>query len=45
VVSDAVSRAGFPPVLLQPVNFEALYMSRLQEQESAQNASSQSTIQ
>lgn len=24
-ISDAVSRAGFPPVLLSPVNFEALY--------------------
>ncbi len=25
VVSDLVSRAGFPPVILSPVNFEALY--------------------
>ena len=30
-VTDAVTRAGFQPVLLQPVNFEALYHSR-QEQ-------------
>ena len=35
VVSDAVTRAGFAPVMLQPVNFEALYMSRLQQQEEA----------
>lgn len=28
-VSDAVNRAGFPPVLLAPVNFEALYQQRL----------------
>ena len=28
VVSDAVTRAGFAPVILQPVNFEALYASR-----------------
>jgi len=31
-VSDAVTRAGFSPVVLQPVNFEAMYMQRLQEQ-------------
>lgn len=32
VVSDSITRAGFAPVLLQPVNFEALYASRLQQQ-------------
>ncbi|TSA17687.1 MAG: protein-export chaperone SecB [Betaproteobacteria bacterium] len=31
VVSDVISRAGFPPVYLAPVNFEAMYMQRLQE--------------
>jgi preprotein translocase subunit SecB len=31
-VSDAITRAGFIPVVLQPVNFEALYAARLQEQ-------------
>lgn len=35
VVSDAVSRAGFAPIILQPVNFEAMYMARLQEQAPA----------
>jgi len=34
-VSDAVTRAGFQPIVLQPVNFEAMYMQRLQEQASA----------
>ena len=33
-VSDAVTRAGFQPIVLQPVNFEAMYMQRLQEQAS-----------
>lgn len=33
VVSDAITRAGFSPIILQPVNFEAMYMSRLQQQE------------
>jgi preprotein translocase subunit SecB len=27
-VSNLVSRAGFPPVLLAPINFEALYMQQ-----------------
>jgi preprotein translocase subunit SecB len=31
-VSDAVTRAGFSPIVLQPVNFEAMYMQRMQEQ-------------
>ncbi|MGB9354339.1 MAG: protein-export chaperone SecB [Azonexus sp.] len=34
-VSDAVTRAGFSPVVLQPVNFEAMYMQLLQEQAPA----------
>ncbi|MCP5268292.1 MAG: protein-export chaperone SecB [Zoogloeaceae bacterium] len=34
VVSDTISRAGFAPVVLQPVNFEGMYMSRLQEAEA-----------
>jgi preprotein translocase subunit SecB len=31
-ISDLVTRGGFPPVLLSPVSFEALYMQRLQQQ-------------
>lgn len=34
VVSDAVNRAGFPPVILAPVNFESLYQQRAQQQAS-----------
>jgi preprotein translocase subunit SecB len=33
-ISDSVSRAGFPPVLLAPVNFEAIYQQRLQQQQT-----------
>ncbi len=29
-VSDAVLKAGFPPLMLQPVNFEVLYMQQQQ---------------
>ena len=32
-VSDAITRAGFPPVILAPVNFVALYQQRLAEQQ------------
>ena len=31
-VSDLVTRAGFPPVLLNPVNFEALFLQQKQHQ-------------
>jgi preprotein translocase subunit SecB len=31
-VSDLVARGGFPPVLLAPVSFEALYAQRAQQQ-------------
>lgn len=33
VVSDAITRAGFSPIVLQPVNFEAMYMARLEQQQ------------
>jgi preprotein translocase subunit SecB len=36
IVSDAVTRAGFAPVILQPVNFEAMYMARLEQEQAAQ---------
>lgn len=31
VVSDIVTRAGFPPVILNPVNFEAIYQQKKKE--------------
>ena len=31
-VSDVIVRAGFPPVLLAPVNFEAIYQAQRQPQ-------------
>jgi len=36
VVADLVGRAGFPPIHLAPVNFEAIYMQRLQQQTQTQ---------
>jgi preprotein translocase subunit SecB len=35
-ISDLITRGGFPPVLLSPVSFEAIYMQRLQQQGQAQ---------
>ena len=31
-ISDLITRGGFPPVLLAPVSFEAIYLQRLQQQ-------------
>ncbi|MFY9326997.1 MAG: protein-export chaperone SecB [Georgfuchsia sp.] len=39
-ISDTINRAGFPPVLLAPVNFEAMYQQRAAEQ-AAQPAPAQ----
>jgi preprotein translocase subunit SecB len=34
-IASSVGHAGFPPVLLQPINFEALYQQSLQEAQTA----------
>ncbi|MDR2240829.1 MAG: protein-export chaperone SecB [Zoogloeaceae bacterium] len=44
-VSDLITRAGFQPVLLAPVNFEAIYRQRLEQQQQAQPAAGQTPIQ
>lgn len=40
-ISDLVQRAGFPPFMLQPVNFDALYQQQLQSAQQAEAAPSQ----
>jgi preprotein translocase subunit SecB len=35
-ISDLITRGGFPPVLLAPVSFEALYVQRMQQQQQQQ---------
>jgi preprotein translocase subunit SecB len=37
-ISDLIVRGGFPPVLLSPVSFEALYLQRTQQQGGAPRA-------
>ncbi len=38
VISDLTSRGGFPPLLLNPVNFDALYAQALQKQQQEAEA-------
>ena len=39
MISDLITRAGFPPVYLAPINFEAMYaQAKAQEQQPAGNA-------
>jgi preprotein translocase subunit SecB len=38
IVSDVCTRAGFPPVLLSEVNFQALYEAQQQQQMQQQGA-------
>jgi preprotein translocase subunit SecB len=35
-ISDIVNKGGFPPMLLAPVNFDALYMQHLQQLQEQQ---------
>lgn len=34
-IADMVSKGGFPPLMLQPLNFDALYIQQLQQREAA----------
>jgi preprotein translocase subunit SecB len=36
VVAELIGRAGFPPIHLQPVNFEAMYAARLEAEAQKQ---------
>jgi preprotein translocase subunit SecB len=37
IVADAVRNGGFPPLLLEPIDFVALYRQRLAEQQNGAN--------
>ena len=39
IVSEAVSSSGFPPLLLDPIDFTAAYMAQLQAQQQGDEAS------
>ena len=36
VISDLTARGGFPPLVLSPVNFDALYQQHIQQQKEKQ---------
>ena len=38
-ISDLVSKGGFPPLLLQPLNFDAIYAQAVQERQARAAAS------
>ncbi len=42
-VADLIQRAGFPPILLQPVNFDALYIEHRNQRAAAAAAAPAST--
>ena len=37
VITDLVADGGFPPLVLQPINFEQIYAQRLEEMNAKQN--------
>jgi preprotein translocase subunit SecB len=42
-VADFVQKAGFPQLLLQPINFEAMYLEALQRQRAERQAAAATT--
>jgi preprotein translocase subunit SecB len=42
-VSDLVTRGGFPPLLLAPVNFDQLFAQHMQQQQAAKDGASEET--
>jgi len=45
VITDLVADGGFPPLVLQPINFDQIYAQRLQEAQSQENASEDMEVQ
>ena len=43
-VSNAIMRAGYPPINLAPINFEALYAQQLEQMQASQPAAQPSSI-
>ncbi|MEM7017640.1 MAG: protein-export chaperone SecB [Pseudomonadota bacterium] len=43
-ISDLVTRGGFPPLLLDPINFDAVYAQRVQQQQQQQGGQIQQPL-
>jgi len=41
IIGEAVSNSGFPPLLLDPIDFTAAYMSQVQQQEGIEGGGQQ----
>ena len=44
VISDAVRDAGFPPLMLDPIDFNGLYVQQLQQRYAEQQAAGESPV-
>lgn len=44
-ISSLVARGGFPPLLLQPVNFDALFAAQIQREQAAAAAPATESVQ
>lgn len=38
IIADAVSESGFPPLMLEPIDFTGLYLQQLEEHQAQQGA-------
>ena len=38
IVAEAIQNSGFPPLLLEPIDFAAAYMAQMQVQQGQQGA-------
>jgi preprotein translocase subunit SecB len=45
VITDMVADGGFPPLVLQPINFEQIYAQRMQEAQSKANGAGDTEVQ
>ena len=45
VITDMVADGGFPPLVLQPINFDQIYAQRLQEAQSQASAAEDMEVQ
>jgi len=43
VITDLVNKGGFPQLIVQPVNFDAIYAQQLQQRQAEQEKSSEGT--
>ena len=45
VITDLVAEGGFPPLVLQPINFDQIYAQRMQEAQAQQGSAADMEVQ